>query len=69
MVIGSVGSGKSTVAMSVLGEVDQIKGKRSLIGSVAYVPQEVQVHMNLIEISGLDYECNSQGKYSLWRTF
>lgn len=41
MIVGSVGSGKSTVAMAALGEVYQVGGERSLIGSVAYVPQEV----------------------------
>lgn len=44
MVVGAVGSGKSTLSMAVLGEIPQIKGNRVLKGTVAYVPQEVRTN-------------------------
>jgi len=43
MVVGAVGSGKSTLGMALLGEVPMTKGKRSLKGSVAYVSQEAWI--------------------------
>jgi len=42
MVIGRVGSGKSTLVQSVLGEVPLSKGSIVTSGKVAYVPQEVR---------------------------
>jgi ABC-type Mn2+/Zn2+ transport system ATPase subunit len=41
MVVGSVGAGKSTFVSAVLGEVNPTKGKVSVYGSIAYVPQQV----------------------------
>ncbi len=43
MVIGHVGCGKSSLAMAALGEMPIVSGKRSLKGSVAYVPQEAWI--------------------------
>jgi ABC-type bacteriocin/lantibiotic exporter with double-glycine peptidase domain len=43
MVAGRVGSGKSSLAMAVLGEIPQTGGKRKLSGSIAYVPQEAWI--------------------------
>lgn len=43
-VVGSVGTGKSTLCMSILGEVPMVKGERHLMeGKVAYVPQEAWI--------------------------
>ena len=39
-VVGQVGTGKSTLLSSILGEVLKSKGKVELCGSVAYVPQQ-----------------------------
>jgi ABC-type bacteriocin/lantibiotic exporter with double-glycine peptidase domain len=39
MVVGSVGAGKSTLGMSLLGEVAMTSGQRKVEGSVAYVSQ------------------------------
>ena len=39
-VIGSVGSGKSSLAFGLLGEMQRIKGELLYSGKIAYVPQE-----------------------------
>ena len=38
-IIGQVGSGKTSFLMSLLGEMEKIKGDASLVGSVGFVPQ------------------------------
>ncbi|KAG8321750.1 Canalicular multispecific organic anion transporter 1 [Homalodisca vitripennis] len=38
-VVGSVGSGKSSLLAAVLGEMDKLSGKVNTKGSIAYVPQ------------------------------
>ena len=38
-VIGKVGSGKSSLISALLGEMDKLKGRVAITGSVAYVPQ------------------------------
>lgn len=43
MVVGSVGSGKSTLVSGVLGEVPHVTGEVSISGSIAYVPQEAWI--------------------------
>ena len=39
-IIGSVGSGKTSLLMTILGEIESIKGNMKVSGSVFYVPQE-----------------------------
>lgn len=43
MVVGSVGSGKTSIAMAVLGEIPRVKGEVEVDGSVAYVAQEAWI--------------------------
>lgn len=43
MVIGTVGSGKSTFVNAVLGEITQVSGTRYLNGRVGYVPQQAWI--------------------------
>lgn len=39
-VVGKVGAGKSSLLMSLLGEMERLRGRIAMIGSVAYVPQQ-----------------------------
>ncbi|EGG24262.1 hypothetical protein DFA_06412 [Cavenderia fasciculata] len=43
MVVGSVGSGKSSLCQAVLGEMDLIDGHLSTKGRIAYVPQQAWI--------------------------
>lgn len=43
MVVGSVGSGKSTLCQAVLGEIPEITGDITVNGKLAYVPQEAWI--------------------------
>lgn len=42
-VIGAVGAGKSSLVSAVLGEIACVRGRRELLGNVAYVGQEVRL--------------------------
>jgi len=42
-VVGSVGSGKSSLLYSVLGELNKFKGKININGSLSYVPQQAWI--------------------------
>nr|UOF76393.1 multidrug resistance-associated protein [Bursaphelenchus xylophilus] len=39
-VVGKVGAGKSSLLMSLLGEMERLRGKIGVYGTVAYVPQQ-----------------------------
>jgi ABC-type polysaccharide/polyol phosphate transport system ATPase subunit len=41
MIVGAVGSGKSSLLMAILGEIPKIKGDVQITGKIAYVSQEV----------------------------
>ncbi|KAN0055185.1 hypothetical protein ACTA71_008282 [Dictyostelium dimigraforme] len=43
MVVGSVGSGKSTLVQAMLGELESISGEIGIKGSIAYVPQQAWI--------------------------
>jgi ABC-type Mn2+/Zn2+ transport system ATPase subunit len=53
MVVGQVGSGKSTLVNSLLGEVPQLRGTRDCNGSVAFVPQQVRLSLVAVYRSAL----------------
>ena len=60
-VIGKVGSGKSSLLLSLLGEIDIVRGRVELNGSCAFVPQEAwilptSVRDNIIYGRGWDEE-------------
>lgn len=42
-VVGTVGSGKSSLVSALLGEMDKISGRVNTIGKVAYVPQQAWI--------------------------
>ncbi len=39
-IAGPVGSGKTSLLMTILGEIESIKGNLKVSGSIFYVPQE-----------------------------
>ena len=39
-VVGSVGSGKSSLISAMLGEMHRMGGKNNSVGKIAYVPQQ-----------------------------
>ncbi|EGC34852.1 hypothetical protein DICPUDRAFT_55519 [Dictyostelium purpureum] len=43
MVVGSVGSGKSSLLQALLGEMDMVEGELSIKGSIAYVAQQAWI--------------------------
>lgn len=42
MIVGGVGAGKSSLALTLLGEIPKLSGTVAVGGSVAYVPQQVR---------------------------
>ncbi|XP_037884220.1 multidrug resistance-associated protein 1 isoform X13 [Glossina fuscipes] len=42
-IVGTVGSGKSSILQSFLGEMDKISGIVNTVGSIAYVPQQAWI--------------------------
>ena len=39
-IVGPVGSGKTSLLMTILGEIELIKGNMKIDGSVFFIPQE-----------------------------
>lgn len=56
-VIGKVGSGKSSLISALLGEMDKLKGRVAITGSVAFVPQVLFIHHTTptINVWGFSY--------------
>ena len=57
-IIGKVGSGKSSIILSILGELKLVKGSVDKIGSVAYISQEAFLMNDTVKnniLFGLDY--------------
>lgn len=48
-IVGSVGSGKSSVAMAILGLLRRQKGEFTVQGSIAYAPQQVLLFLDLLD--------------------
>lgn len=42
-VVGSVGSGKSSLLSAYLGEMDRVSGRVNRVGHIAYVPQQAWI--------------------------
>lgn len=53
MVVGGVGAGKSSLALTLLGEIPKLSGSVAVGGSVAYVPQQVLIFSYAHSISSL----------------
>lgn len=71
-VVGAVGSGKSSLCNSILGEMKLLKGTIGKHGRIAYVPQQVifisfyLYQHYLTFLKGLDYKCNFKREHSFW---
>lgn len=42
-VVGTVGSGKSSLLSALLGEMDKVSGRVNTVGRIAYVPQQAWI--------------------------
>jgi ABC-type protease/lipase transport system fused ATPase/permease subunit len=56
MVVGPVGSGKSSLGLSLLGEINKRKGNITLQGTVAYAGQQVRKLFSTSHSLGMFYE-------------
>lgn len=59
VIIGSVGHGKTSVLLAILGELPKVSGKLSVSGRLAYVEQEPMIFSGTIRsniLFGLKYE-------------
>jgi ABC-type Mn2+/Zn2+ transport system ATPase subunit len=52
MVVGSVGSGKSSVLAAVIGQMERAAGKVSVGGRVAYVAQTAWIINDSVQVEG-----------------
>jgi len=66
VVIGEVGSGKSSLLMSLLGELHILEGKINIGNSVAFVEQEPWILTASIKDNILMNKCEDETKY--WKT-
>ncbi|XP_029647335.1 multidrug resistance-associated protein 1-like isoform X2 [Octopus sinensis] len=58
-VVGTVGSGKSSLISTILGEMEKLKGSVEIQGSVAFVPQEAWIQNNTLKnniLFGKEYD-------------
>eukprot|EP01125_Pyxidicula_operculata_P021279 TRINITY_DN812_c2_g1_i1.p1 TRINITY_DN812_c2_g1~~TRINITY_DN812_c2_g1_i1.p1 ORF type:complete len:1539 (-),score=311.37 TRINITY_DN812_c2_g1_i1:20-4636(-) len=62
-VVGSVGSGKSSILSALLGEVVKTKGQVELNGSVAYVPQQAWIMNETVRNNILFGDVYNEEKY------
>eukprot|EP01125_Pyxidicula_operculata_P005097 TRINITY_DN1865_c0_g3_i2.p1 TRINITY_DN1865_c0_g3~~TRINITY_DN1865_c0_g3_i2.p1 ORF type:complete len:1154 (-),score=302.52 TRINITY_DN1865_c0_g3_i2:164-3625(-) len=63
IVVGAVGSGKSSLIMSVLGEIPKVSGSVKLLGSLAYVPQQAWIFNGTVRENILLGSKFDQAKY------
>ncbi|CAM1304666.1 Uncharacterised protein g3835 [Pycnogonum litorale] len=63
-VVGSVGSGKSSLLSSLLGEMQKVDGKVSITGNVAYVPQQAWIQNSTVEKNILFFKQKNEKRYS-----
>jgi len=50
-VVGTVGSGKSSLLSALLGEMNKVSGSVNSIGSVAYVPQQAWIQNATVQVN------------------
>lgn len=51
-IVGIVGSGKSTLISSLLGETEKISGTVNTFGQIAYVPQQAWMLNATLKVNG-----------------
>lgn len=64
MIVGAVGSGKSSLLSSLIGEIPKTNGEVTVKGSIAYVPQEAWILNTTIRENILFGEAMDEAKYS-----
>ncbi|XP_036366499.1 multidrug resistance-associated protein 1-like [Octopus sinensis] len=65
-IVGSVGTGKSSLASAILGEMDKLNGTIDIEGSIAYVPQRAWIQNNTLKNNILfNQEYNKPSFYSV----
>ncbi|VDO71908.1 unnamed protein product [Haemonchus placei] len=60
-IVGSLGSGKSSLLSAILGEMTQLDGTRKICGTIAYVPQTAWILNQTVRANilyGMDYDRN-----------
>ncbi|XP_039950445.1 multidrug resistance-associated protein 1 isoform X2 [Bactrocera tryoni] len=58
-IVGTVGSGKSSLIHALLGEMDKLSGRVNTVGSIAYVPQQAWIQNATLRdniLFGLQYD-------------
>ncbi|OWF40077.1 Multidrug resistance-associated protein 1 [Mizuhopecten yessoensis] len=63
-VVGSVGSGKSSILSAILGEMEKLKGKANVKGSIAYVAQQAWIQNATLQDNILFGKTKYQTEYS-----
>ncbi|KAK6049539.1 ABC transporter, ATP-binding protein, partial [Cooperia oncophora] len=64
-IVGSFGSGKSSLLSAILGEMTQLDGVKKISGTIAYVPQTAWILNHTVRsniLYGLDYDRNKYDK-------
>ncbi|KAK5971823.1 hypothetical protein GCK32_002081 [Trichostrongylus colubriformis] len=64
-IVGSFGSGKSSVLSAILGEMTQLDGVRKIAGTIAYVPQTAWILNQTVRnniLYGMDYDSKKYDK-------
>ncbi|KDO19675.1 hypothetical protein SPRG_14755 [Saprolegnia parasitica CBS 223.65] len=64
IVVGAVGSGKSSLVSALLGEIHQVRGTRHVTGNVAYVSQEPWIQHDTLRNNILFADAFDDAKYS-----
>eukprot|EP00106_Octopus_bimaculoides_P000581 XP_014768023.1 PREDICTED: multidrug resistance-associated protein 1-like [Octopus bimaculoides] len=65
-IVGSVGTGKSSLVSTILGEMDKLNGTINIEGSIAYVPQKAWIQNNTLKNNILfNQEYNKSSFYSV----
>ena len=62
-VVGSVGSGKSSLLSAILGEMDKVEGKVNQIGKIGYVPQQAWIQNSTLKDNILFCSPDNDKKY------
>ncbi len=62
-VVGTVGSGKSSLLSAILGELHKIEGSVNTVGKIAYVPQQAWIQNSTLKENITFCEANDEERY------
>lgn len=62
-VVGTVGSGKSSLVSAILGEMSKTSGRVNVVGSIAYVPQQAWMQNATVKENILFGKVHNGNKY------